>query len=317
MMVTAPATPRLPLLAALAALAAGLRRVSRWQSWIVAGWHHQADGRGLCACLFAVDGARRGVTRLPGLPSRFVPEVSHEIERLAARAWPADEVEVVEGWLLRRTVGVDRRRSNSMLPPGNPGEAARTVEVALATAEELGFAEVIQVSPAEGHRRLDEELEARGFGLSGASLVLAGGVEPVGPPASGAVQLGELTHEWVTAWAGVSGLEGTAETAELVLSQLGDRARFATALDPSGGEVAGTGIGVAEEGWVGLFSLAVAPSARRRRVGSAIVDALLSWSADRGARRAYLQVEADNAGALAFYGRRGFFIAHSYHYRSA
>jgi GNAT superfamily N-acetyltransferase len=252
-----------------------------------------------------------------GLLSRFDPEVSHEIERLAARAWPADEVEVVEGWLLRRTVGVDRRRSNSMLPPGDPGEAARTVEVALATAEELGFAEVIQVSPAEGHLRLDEELEARGFGLSGASLVLAGGVDPVSAPASVKVQLDELTQGWVEAWAGVSGLDGTVETAELVLSQLGDRARFATALDPSTGELVGTGIGVVEDGWVGLFSLAVTSAARRRGVGSAIIDALLSWSADRGARRAYLQVEADNAGALRFYARRGFSIAHSYHYRSA
>jgi GNAT superfamily N-acetyltransferase len=204
-----------------------------------------------------------------------------------------------------------------MLPPGDPGEAARTVEVALATAEELDFAEVIQVSPAEGHRRLDEALEARGFGRSGASLVLAGVAEAVGAPASMRVQLGELTHEWVEAWAGVSGMQGTAETAELVLSQLGDRARFATALDPSSGELVGTGIGVVEDGWVGLFSLAVTPIARRRRAGSAIVDALLSWSADRGARRAYLQVEADNAGALAFYAQRRFFIAHSYHYRSA
>jgi GNAT superfamily N-acetyltransferase len=251
------------------------------------------------------------------LPSRFDPEVSHEVERLAARAWPADEVEVVEGWLLRRTVGVDRRRSNSMLPPVNSGEAARTVEMALATAEELGFAEVIQVSPAEGHLRLDEELEARGFALSGASLVLAGAVESVDASASVGAQLGELTQGWVEAWADVSGLEGTQETAELVLSQLGDRARFATALDPSSGELVGTGIGVVEDGWVGLFSLAVAPAARRRRVGSAIVNAILAWSADRGAQRAYLQVEADNAGALAFYARRGFFVAHSYHYRSA
>jgi hypothetical protein len=37
----------------------------------------------------------------------------------------------------------------------------------------------------------------------------------------------------------------------------------------------------------------------------------------RSARRVYLQVEADNAAALAFYARRGCFVAHSYHYRSA
>jgi hypothetical protein len=61
------------------------------------------------------------------LGTHFDPEVSHQLERLAARAWPADEVEQVEGWLLRRTVGVDRRRSNSLLPPPDPAAAARTV----------------------------------------------------------------------------------------------------------------------------------------------------------------------------------------------
>jgi GNAT superfamily N-acetyltransferase len=60
----------------------------------------------------------------------------------------------------------------------------------------------------------------------------------------------------------------------------------------------------------------VTAAARRRGVASTIVDALDVWSADVGAGRVYLQVEADNPGALAFYARRGFSIAHSYHYRS-
>jgi N-acetylglutamate synthase len=272
------------------------------------------------------------------LPSRFDPEVSHQLERLAARAWPADEVEEVEGWLLRRTVGVHRRRSNSLLPSADPGAAVRSVELALATAEELDFPLCVQVSPAEVHLRLDEELEARGMSFGGPSLVLAGpmggtpspaadvtirlqeGPADPGPVATApaiAVVLSDLTAAWIEAWAGVSGIDGTAETADLVLSQLGDRARFATAADTTTGEQLGVGFGVAEDGWLGLFSLAVAESARRQGIASAIVDALSSWAADVGATRTYLQVEADNTAALGFYGARGFHIAHSYHYRSA
>jgi GNAT superfamily N-acetyltransferase len=272
------------------------------------------------------------------LRNHFDPEVSHQLERLAARAWPADEVEEVEGWLLRRTVGVDRRRSNSLLPPADSAAAVRTVDLALATAEELDFSSIIQIAPAEGHRRLDAALEERGMALSGPSLMLAGplrsptavaaditiqlgdGPPDPGPVASSlgvAVQLGELTVAWVQTWATVSGISGTRETAELVLTQLGDRARFAAAVDASSGRPLGVGFGVVEEGWLGLFSLAVAPAARRRGVASMIVDALEGWSAGMGAGRVYLQVEADNPGALTFYARRGFFIAHSYHYRSA
>jgi ribosomal protein S18 acetylase RimI-like enzyme len=273
------------------------------------------------------------------LPTQFDPETSHQLERLAARAWPADEVEEVEGWLLRRTAGVDRRRANSLLPPADPGAAARTAELALATAEQLDFAAVVQVAPAEGHQRLDETLARRGMTPSGSTLVLSGPVRagasgaaditikvqegppepgPVASPPALAVQIGDLNAEWVEAWATVSGRDGTRETAELVLSQLGDRAGFAVAVDVTSGEPLGVSIGVAEEGWLGLFSLAVSPAARRRGIATAIVDALDSWAAAaHGAERVYLQVETDNAAALEFYGRRGFHIAHSYHYRSA
>ncbi|MCW2985068.1 MAG: arginase/agmatinase/formimionoglutamate hydrolase arginase family-like protein, partial [Conexibacter sp.] len=346
----------------------------------------------------------------------------------------AAEVEQVEGWLLRRTDGVDRRRCNSLLPPADAAHAARTVELALATADELDFTVAVQVSPAEGHLRLDEVLEARGMTFGGPSLVLAGplgagsrpgviasrlgrtdpglgtpgsrpgvtasrlgridpglgapgsrpgvtgswlggtgsrpghvapGVTdpslgtpgsrpgdvasdpghvaphsvdagarpapdmtihigdgaprpgPVASPPALAVQLEDLSADWVAAWGAVSGIDGTRETADLVLSQLGDRARFASAVDSVCGDQVGVCIGVEEEGWLGLFSLAVDPDFRRRGVATALVEALEQWAASRGATGAYLQVEADNSGALDFYGRRGFHIAHSYHYRSA
>ncbi len=244
----------------------------------------------------------------------------------------------MEGWLLRRTEGVTRRRSNSLLPPADPAVAARTVDLALATAEELDFPLTVQVSPAEAHRRLDAALEDRGMVLDGPSFMLAGPVRPssavvpditmqfgdgppepgpVAAPPAGAVQLGDLTDGWVDTWATVSGLGGTRATAELVLSQLGGRGRFAVAVDASSGEPLGVGLGVAEEGWLGLFCLAVTPDARRRGIASSVVDALEAWAAGKGAEHVYLQVEADNPDALAFYARRGFFIVHSYHYRTA
>jgi ribosomal protein S18 acetylase RimI-like enzyme len=369
------------------------------------------------------------------LPTHFDPEISHQLERLAARAWPADEVEEVEGWLLRRTAGVDRRRSNSLLPAPDPGHAARTADLALATAEELGFAPVVQVSPAEAHLRLDKTLDARGMAHASPSLVLASaphrspaaadawrvladsprpapsasdaerllsepastatatsdvgrllpdpgspaaaachaGRLPSGParpaaeanggsgefsarprPAAAAgraarmlgggvrsageadsasrvlsaraspaergdvsIVLSALTVEWVDAWAAVSGIDGTRQTAELVLSQLGDRARFAVAFGGVSQMPVAVAVGVVEEQWLGLFSLATAPAARRAGIASSLVDELERWAATRGATRTYLQVEASNTAALTFYAARGFHIAHSYHYRSA
>jgi N-acetylglutamate synthase len=248
------------------------------------------------------------------LESRFDPEVSFSIERAAVRGWPADEVEAVEGWLLRRTEGVGRRRSNSLLPPADSAHATRTVEVALAVAEDLGFAEVVQVSPAEAHLRLDEALEDRGMAFGGRTLVLAGALV-VRLGRENEVRLSELSSEWVEAWAGLGGGDGARATADLVLSQLGGRARFAR-VDGAEGEPVAVGIGVVDDGWLGVFSLTVAPAVRRRGLATQVMDALERWAAGIGARGAYLQVEADNDAALALYARRGLHVAHSYHYRS-
>lgn len=55
-----------------------------------------------------------------------------------------------------------------------------------------------------------------------------------------------------------------------------------------------------------LISMWVAPEARRRRVGSALVDAVVDWARRRGFHRVILDVAESNAPAIALYRRRGF-----------
>lgn len=55
-----------------------------------------------------------------------------------------------------------------------------------------------------------------------------------------------------------------------------------------------------------LYSLAVAPEARGRGVGSLLLDAALHAAAERGAAALTLEVRADNAAARALYERHGF-----------
>lgn len=55
-----------------------------------------------------------------------------------------------------------------------------------------------------------------------------------------------------------------------------------------------------------LLTLAVTPEARRQGVGGKLAAAFVTESARRGATAAFLEVAADNAGALALYRRHGF-----------
>jgi N-acetylglutamate synthase len=91
-------------------------------------------------------------------------------------------------------------------------------------------------------------------------------------------------------------------------------AGFATVRDADG-TVLGVGHASVTEGWAGLTSLVTAPAARRRGVGTAVVRALLSWAAEEGATRMYLQVLAANTGARSLYARLGVATHHPYCYR--
>ncbi len=55
-----------------------------------------------------------------------------------------------------------------------------------------------------------------------------------------------------------------------------------------------------------IYSLAVDPIARGRRIGQRILRAMIDDLAARGAKRIYLEVEATNTAAIALYHRNGF-----------
>jgi ribosomal protein S18 acetylase RimI-like enzyme len=69
---------------------------------------------------------------------------------------------------------------------------------------------------------------------------------------------------------------------------------------------AGAVQGVLTGGWGAVQNLGVTPEARGRGVGAALLAKCLRGFANAGARRAHLEVTADNAPALRLYKRFGF-----------
>jgi ribosomal protein S18 acetylase RimI-like enzyme len=65
----------------------------------------------------------------------------------------------------------------------------------------------------------------------------------------------------------------------------------------------------------GLFEVATASGERGRGHGRRVVLSALKWAKLRGARIGWLQVEADNAPAIALYRSLGFRSVYTYHYR--
>ncbi len=232
------------------------------------------------------------------------------VEELAARGWPAEEAHRREGWVLRHTPSLTRRRSNSALPLADLPDPA-LVEDFYARREARAL---VQVSPAEQRSGLDAELARRGWTREGSTDVLVADAQAVlAATAPGEVALTDrLDPRWIAAWAACEERADADEHARTVLARLEPPAGYARA----GGDL-GVGLAVCERGWAGLFCMATAPGARRRGIGTQVVHALTAWAVERGAGRLYLQTASANAAAHALYERAGFTRSHGYHYRAA
>ncbi|MFJ3992924.1 GNAT family N-acetyltransferase [Streptomyces sp. NPDC090032] len=253
----------------------------------------------------------------PAPARRRGPAASYEeLARVAARAWQPVESERLGGWELRAADGFTRR-ANSVLPLGDPGlpldEALGRVR---AWYERRGLPSYIQTATgAEGTQELlCAELGVRGWVREVSAEMWVG---PLAPVADG-VDLGDrvgLTREPGEAWLGRYQRKGASEVALKVLTT-GPSVWFAT-VPGEGGEPDAIGRCVVDGRWAGFAAVEVAPSRRRQGLASAVMTALARRALEEGASAAWLQVEADNEGARALYGRLGFAAHHAYHHYRA
>ncbi|MGW7575337.1 GNAT family N-acetyltransferase [Streptomyces sp. NPDC054765] len=255
-----------------------------------------------------------------------------ELQRVAARGWPALETEPLGEWTLRASGGFTRR-ANSVLPLGDPGVPLDTALERIGQwYDARGLPAVIMV--ATGRADTDEELAAalaeRGWADERHTRVRIAALAPLAdtdtglPPASAGGAPGGVTLSrepdagWLARYhrTGDAGRNHDAAHPALRVLTGGPSVWFATVRGADGGTAA---IGrLAVDGrWAGFAAVEVAPAARRQGLATLVMAALAERALTEGASAAYLQVEADNAGALAFYDRLGFTDHHGYHYRRA
>lgn len=241
-----------------------------------------------------------------------------EVERAAARTWPAGTVVHRAGWLLRHCSRMRRRRSNSALPPARVADPEAEIAQLVRFYAERSARAVVQVSPLPWHAELDAHLAARGFAVEAPVQVMTAPVERAAEvdAADVEVRLDARPDEgWLAAVAQVG------SRPEPELARLDRPVRFATAL--LDGRPAGVGMFVRDGAWCAVYGMATAPEARGRGVARAVLRAGARWAAQApaggsgGAAEVFLQVERANAAALRLYSGAGFEFSHLYHYRVA
>ena len=233
-------------------------------------------------------------------------------------AWPALQVMLYDGWVLRFADGYTRR-ANSVSPLY---ASSQDIEEKIRRCEHFyrrrGLSAIFKMTVESFPASLDNLLAQKGYTVEAPTSVQTldlGNIEIISQPAHLEV---ELTEAWLAnqCWLNASS-SSVAEEQQLIQQQILQNIVPATcfASVDEGSEVVACGMGVLEGELLGIFDVATAKEHRRRGHGRQLMLNLLWWGKRNGARTAYLQVMLDNPPALSLYEKLGFREVYQYWYR--
>lgn len=241
------------------------------------------------------------------------------LQERVARALPAEHVEHVGGWWLRRTAS-SSWWIGTVLPHNDAGrdDLPRMISAAERFYAGFGVATRFQISPGACPADLDATLAERGYRRgSQMSLQAAATVDVQGRarPDGLSVRLNEIpTTAWFEVWYAVHGHGSDPRTEWEMLGRVTQPSGYAGVV--AGDEVVAVGRATADADWAGVFGMATLPEARGKGAARDILATLADWAGAHGADGMYLQVESDNDPALQLYGSTCFTEVCGYHYRT-
>jgi len=236
-------------------------------------------------------------------------------EAAGFRAWPATSVQYDGAWAVRLTGGHPAKRLNSVNPldPGDHANLKERIARAARRFEAYGRPLTFRLSPlAPG--RLITHLDDEGWITRSESIVMRSVLDDT------AVQhaMHQIPMKDLGRFIGASIAIGNLDAAlrpglsEVINAIQPETGLFVHERD---GRPLSTAICVRDGDLAGLFEVATDAEERGKGHGRRTLLSALKWARSRGAREAWLQVEAANEVAVALYRSMGFIETYRYHYR--
>ncbi len=254
---------------------------------------------------------------LPGLNPAFAVKLLSRIEDAGLNASAPPQQRWLDGWLVRFSPGKAKRaRCVNAVADGRTslGDRLAACERVYADAQ---LPLIVRVTPFSRPSALDGHLADYGLRRFDDTRVMAAALadEPV-PELPAGMYFNALALEPFARRVGElrgSPLAQRQAHAERLLNSPVPFFAFELTLD---GETVTCGQIALENDLVGIYDVFSAAASRGRGHATLFCRHLLGQARARGARHAYLQVEADNLPARAVYARLGFADAYAYHYRT-
>jgi ribosomal protein S18 acetylase RimI-like enzyme len=221
-------------------------------------------------------------------------------------------VQEIDGWLLpfdNSTIG----RAKSAVPVRHHHIEAAQLQAIESLYATRGLQAAFRVADVAGLANVRAELTRLGYVAKQATLVQIGTVAQM---RSICLETPAQVDDAATpTWAAVYVAEGFDPVDGAHRVQALSRGRhvvFASIQESEQPIAAGTAS--LSQGWASIHGMRTVVQARGRGMASRVLAGLADTARQRHLSRVFLQVEEDNAPALALYGRAGFSTAWRYHY---
>lgn len=242
----------------------------------------------------------------------LTPEEIASLERATLDAVAPIDVQETADWLLpmdRSTIG----RAKSAVPLRHDGLTNDALDAIETAYQHWGIDAQFRVADVPGLDNIHQRLRAMGYAPDQATLVQVGTVSALLalPGAATAAVDTRPNAVWAAVYTapGFDAVDGAHRVQALSRSPT---VVYAAVHRDEQALAAGTAS--LSHGWASIHGMRTVASARGQGLASQILRGLATVAAQRGLERVFLQVEADNAAALALYARAGFQTAWRYHY---
>lgn len=235
------------------------------------------------------------------------------IERATLTAVAPERVNAVDGWLLPLDTGTVGRAHSAVPLHHGPHDPA-LIDTIARRYRNAGLRPVFRLPDVPAFEAWWPLLAARGFRREQPMLTQTGALDGLLALASHTDGT-SLEARPDAAWMGMFLGEGLDPVDGASRSQALSRAEgtlFASLRE--GGQTLACGAACYAQGWLSLHGLRTAAGHRGQGLAGRVIRAMALEAQNRGITRAFLQVDATNAAALALYRRAGMTTAWSYAY---
>ncbi|MBN1427473.1 MAG: GNAT family N-acetyltransferase [Anaerolineae bacterium] len=238
------------------------------------------------------------------------------LEEKAMNAWPALQVVLYDGWIVRFADGYTRR-ANSVTPLyASNQDTEEKIRLCEHFYSQRGLKTTFKMTSESTPAGLDALLAGKGYQVDALTSVQTLALSDLESVDCAAKLEETLSEAWLSAQCRLGKLGDRQKAIQSrILQHIAPPACFAS-IDVDG-EVVACGMGVLEDAFLGIFDVVTAEAHRRHGYGKQLMLHLLGWGWRSGAKTAYLQVMLNNPPALSLYEKLGFSEVYRYWYRTS